>query len=204
MSDSHVMRAGALIGLPVVGIDSGEDIAEIRDVVYDAGEHRLVGFTLNKRGIFAGRLREVLPTASIAAIGADAVMVGTETDITDSASPDALASTGDAASVIGNRVLSADGTVLGEVVGVVVSTGADPAAVGYEIDPTDDAGDKMEDRAFVPISAQMAISDDNLMLPESATEFIRNDLAGFGAAVDAYRQSTIDQRDSNEHQEQDQ
>ncbi len=54
------MRAGDVPGLPVVCIDSGEDIAEIRDVIYDGAEHRLLGFTLNKRGLLAGRSKDVL------------------------------------------------------------------------------------------------------------------------------------------------
>ena len=192
MSATRVLRARDLIGLPVVTLDGGEDVAEVRDVVYDAHEHRLVGFTLNKRGMLSGRLDEVLPTDALAAIGADAVMIDDERRITESGRPQALQSTDGSASVIGNRVISADGTLLGRVVGVIVSTGDAPAAVGYEIEATDEAGDAKADRAFVPISAQIAVSDDNLMLPAEATDFIRNDLAGFGAAVDDYRRSTLD------------
>lgn len=182
---TYVIRAHDLIGLPVVAIASGEDIAEIRDVVYDAAAHRLVGFTLNKRGFFAGRMREVLPVGSVAAIGRDAVMVGSDTVIGESETPDALQSDA-GSSVIGTRVLSADGSELGKVKGVVLATGPLPAAVGYEIDVTEGADD-----VFVPISAQMVLSEDNLLLPEGATEFVRNDLAGFGAAIESYRDSTL-------------
>lgn len=183
---THVMRASELIGLPVVSIASGEDVAEIRDVIYDSDAHRLIGFTLNKRGMFSGRMKDVLPAAALAAVGADAVMVANEAAITESGTPEALDTPGATKSVLGNRVLSADGNDLGEVVGVIVATGATPAAVGYEVDPTD-----RDDNVFVPISEQMALSDDNLLLPANATEFIENDLAGFGAAVLAYRESTL-------------
>lgn len=183
---THVMRASELIGLPVVSIASGEDIAEIRDVVYDADAHQLIGFTLNKRGIFSGRMKDVLPAETLAAIGADAVMVADDAAITESATPQALDRPGAAKSVLGNRVLSADGDDLGEVVGVIVATGSTPAAVGYEVEPADSA-----DNVFVPISEQLALSDDNLLLPAEATDFIRNDLAGFGAAVVSYRESTL-------------
>jgi len=183
----HVMRASELIGLPVVSIAIGEDIAEIRDVVYDGEAHRLIGFTLNKRGIFAGRMSDVLPCEGISSIGADAVMVIDETAITDSASPSTLERSGQARSVIGNRVMSADGRVLGEVVEVIIATGTNAAAVGYEITPTDGSG-----QAFMPISAQMALSDENLIVPTEATQFIRNDLAGFGAAVTDFRKSNLE------------
>ena len=98
---THVMRAGDLIGLPVVSIATGEDVAEIRDVVYDASRHRLLGFTLNKRGFFAGRLRDVLGAGSVAAIGGDAVMVSDETAITESENPRELEDS--AATRLGDR-----------------------------------------------------------------------------------------------------
>ncbi len=180
---SHVMRASDIIGLPVVSIDSGEDIAEIRDVLYDGGEHRLLGFTLNKRGLLAGRMRDALPASSVEAIGADAVMVAGESDLAPApGGADDLAGGGEPMPIVGNRVVTADGNVLGEVVGVVVETGDEHRAVGYEI-----AADDRSDTMFVPISAQMALSATNLLLPEGATDFVRDDLAGFGAAVDDYR-----------------
>lgn len=184
---THVMRAGDLIGLPVVSIESGEDLAEVRDVVYDASRHQLLGFTLNKRGALSGRSKDVLPAGSVSAIGAAAVMVTSDSDLSESGSgPDALQSPGDATSVVGHRVLSSDGNDLGQVVGVILTTGDAPAAVGYEISSED-----KPDNAFVPISEQMSLSKDNLLLPAEATEFVRNDLAGFGAAVESYRASAL-------------
>lgn len=178
---AQVVRATEVSGLPVVTIDGGEDVAEIKDVVFDGTNHRLIGFTLNKRGFFSGALRSQLPADAIESIGAHAVMVASEGDLHEPAdAPDEL--TGDAPthSVLQNRVLSADGTDLGEVVGVILTTDDDPIAVGYEVRSTDST-------VFVPISAQMALSDDNLLIPAEATEFIHNDLAGFGASVARFR-----------------
>ena len=44
----------------------------------------------------------------------------------------------------------------------------------------------------MPISAQMALSGDNLVLPVEATDFVRNDLAGFGAAIASYRSPVLE------------
>jgi uncharacterized protein YrrD len=183
---THVMRASELIGLPVVSILTGEDVAEVRDVVYDSERHRLLGFTLNKRGFLAGRMKDVLPASALAAVGPDAVMVADEAAISDSGTPASLERPGAATSVIGNRVISAGGVSIGEVVGVLISTGHTPMAVGYEIKPVDGGGN-----VFVPISEQMALSAENLLLPAEATELIHNDLAGFGAAVEAQRASKL-------------
>ena len=68
----------AIRGLPVVTIGGGEDVAEVRDLIYDPQAGRVVGLTLNKRGFLAGRSREVLPAEQIHAIGQDAVMVQDE------------------------------------------------------------------------------------------------------------------------------
>jgi len=184
----NLVRARDVMGLPVVSIRSGEDVAEVRDVVYDGEAHQLIGFTLNKRGRFAGRLKAVLAAGSVSAIGRDAVMVDTESAIDDEAAGDAdLRDLGTARRVLGNRVLSADGSDLGEVIAVILSTGDVPCAVGYELQT-----DGRADTSFVPISAQMALSGDNLVLPVEATEFIRNDLAGFGAAIASYRSPALE------------
>ncbi len=178
----HLVRASEVGGLPVVTIDGGDDAAEIKDVVYDAASHRLIGFTLNKRGWFRGSLKAVLAADSIEGIGADAVMIANEGALTDRTdSRESLASPGDNHNVMGNTVMSADGAALGTVVDVVIETGVDPEAVGYEVQ-TD------EGSVFVPISAQMGLSGENLVVPAAATEFISNDLVGFGASVETFRQ----------------
>ena len=54
-----LMTASQIRGLPVVTIRGGEDVAEVRDVIYDPEAGRLVGLSLNQRGFLAGRRREV-------------------------------------------------------------------------------------------------------------------------------------------------
>lgn len=178
----NLMRAGEVAGLPVVTIDGGEDAAEIKDVVYNGTHHHLIGFTLNRRGWFRGSMKATLETEYVVGIGRDAVMVADETSMTaQGGASEALDSPGDDHVVIGNDVLSSSGTVLGTVVDVIIETGANPQAVGYEIE-TDDGP------LFVPSSAQMALSGSNLVVPAEAEEFTRNDLAGFGASVSSFRQ----------------
>lgn len=131
----RLLRARDLIGLPVVAIASGEDVAEIRDVVYDGEHHELIGFTLNKRGFLGGRLRAVLSAKAVVGIGDDAVMVADDAAVClNEQSPDALLHPERARPVIGNRVLSSDGTALGHVVAVVMQMGDQCEAVGYEFE----------------------------------------------------------------------
>ena len=50
-----LMTASQIRGLPVVTVRDGEDVAEVRDVIYDPEAGRLVGLSLNQRGFLAGR-----------------------------------------------------------------------------------------------------------------------------------------------------
>jgi len=181
MSQLNLIRASEVAGLPVVTIDGGEDAAEVKDVVYDASQHHLIGFTLNKRGWFRGSMKATLAADDVTGIGADAVMVPGEDCLTDqAAAPEALASPGADHDVMGNDVVSSAGIVLGKVIDVIIETGASPQAVGYEVE-TDDGS------VFIPSSAQMGLSGENLIVPAEAEEFTRNDLVGFGASVGSFR-----------------
>lgn len=185
----NLVRASEVRGLPVVTIDEGEDAAEIKDVVYDATRHHLIGFTLNKRGWFRGSMSDVLAADDIEGIGADAVMVASETVITSIENDVApLTSPADSFDVIGVGVMTSGGVALGNVVDVIIETGVDPTAVGYEVSLDDTT-------VFVPASAQMALSGDHLLVPAEADDFIANDLVGFGASVSSFRQ-LIDTRGS--------
>lgn len=183
----NLMRASEVRGLPVVTIDGGEDAAEIKDVVYDASQHHLIGFTLNKRGWFRGSLKSTLAVENVQGIGADAVMVPGEDCMDErgeSVTP--LADAKANIDVMGDDVLSSAGKVIGKVVDVIIETGAQPRAVGYEVDT--DSGS-----VFIPSSVQMSISGDNLVVPAEAEAFTRNDLVGFGASVQSFRQLLGDQ-----------
>ncbi len=183
-----LVRASAVGGLPVVTIDGGEDAAEIKDIVYDAAQHHLIGFTLNKRGWFRGSLNDILLAEDVVGIGPDAVMVPSE-DCLD-APPDAetaLSSPRSDVAVVGNDVVSSSGAVLGKVIDVIFETGRRPSAVGYEVDTANGS-------VFVPSSAQMSLSGDNLIVPAETEQFTSNDLAGFGASVSSFRQMLGDPR----------
>lgn len=178
----NLMRASEVVGLPVVTIDGGEDAAEIKDVVYDGSQHHLIGFTLNKRGWFRGSLKSTLDADNVSGIGTHAVMVPGEDCITAKGDGrEGLAAPKAQHDVIGNDVVSSSGAVLGKVIDVIIETGEAPKAVGYEVQ-TDDGS------VFVPSSAQMGLSAENLIVPAEAEEFTRNDLVGFGASVASFRE----------------
>ncbi len=183
---SLVMRAGEITGRPVVTLDTAEDIAEVKDVVFSHSNGFLVGFTLNRRGWLGGPLKQVLPWSHVHALGPDAVMVTSRDRLT---APEADAFTGgDAEDVVGGRVITDDGRELGTVTDLVLEVDAREArVVGYEIGgPTFEQGPGSDQR-YIPLPETFAVSSDALIVPASVTNFIRDDLSGFGSAVDDFR-----------------
>ena len=188
---SRLMRSSEITKRPVVTM-AGNDIAQIKDIVYSANGGTVAGFTLAGRGLFAGPLRQGLAWSAVAALGAAAVMVADEAALTpvDTVLDASSASGGSGGNVLGSRVLTDSGTDLGAVVDVVLEVeGADRGVcdvVGYEIESSEvlDAGGS---RLLIPLPDTLAASGEHLMVPASATDFVRRDLAGFGAAVADFR-----------------
>jgi len=177
-----LMTASQIRGLPVVTVRGGEDVAEVRDVIYSPEAGRLVGLTLNKRGFLAGRSREVLPAEAIHAIGEHAVMVLDDSSLV--AAEDASDDVGHPDTeryVVGNDVLTEGGASLGAVADLVLLVGSSGEVVGYQIDKTGGG------RGYIPLPAQLSVSGVALVVPNITEEFVHDDLVGLGASVDEFR-----------------
>ena len=188
---SVLLRTSEITKLPVVTF-AGEDIAQIKDVVYAADGGRVDGFTLNGRGMFAGPLKTALSWQAVVGLGPDAIVIAGEDVLTDTASLLAGAASGGRGSrdILGSQVLTDDGIALGVVVDVVIeiSGGGSSQAdvVGYEIDPAESLR-RGSNRLLIPLPDTLSASGEHLMVPAVAREFVSDDLAGFGAAVDDFR-----------------
>jgi uncharacterized protein YrrD len=180
---SVLLRAAELVKRPVVTL-AGDDVAQIKDVVYSSVSGELAGFTLNGRGIFAGPLKKTLPWPNVHGLGPAAVMIKDLDSLADRhAFEGELEGAGGA--VLGSIVLTQGGRSLGKVTDVILSvTEKTTDAVGYEIEPSDQSAPR---RQFVPLPDALSVSGEALILPDSALDFIRDDLAGFGAAVEEFR-----------------
>jgi uncharacterized protein YrrD len=177
-----------LIGLPVVTLAEGDDVAEVKDVVYDADSARLLGFTLNKRGWFRGPMKQVLPWSQVAAVGRDAVMVRDTNALTERGeAPTEVAEPATNRNVIGNVVLTDEGVELGTVADLIVELDDQATVVGYQlITPTAPSG-QHHGLMLIPLPEQISVSGDALVVPKEVEAFIRDDLTGFGGAVASFR-----------------
>jgi hypothetical protein len=92
--------------------------------------------------------------------------------------------------VLGSQVLTDSGVDLGIVIDVIVAVGETPGGqcdvVGYEIAASEALGTKGT-KLLIPLPDTIAASAEHLMVPASARDFVSHDLAGFGAAVLAFR-----------------
>jgi hypothetical protein len=72
------------------------------------------------------------------------------------------------------------------VLSVAGASGGRCDVVGYEIEASEALGTQGE-KVLIPLPDTIAASGEHLMVPASAKEFVGRDLAGFGAAVEAFR-----------------
>lgn len=178
---SRLCRAHEVMGLPVVTLDTGTAIGEVRDVLFDPSRSKVIGFTVRGRGLLSPPLVGLLPVETIRAIGRDAVMITSETGVVDGR--DGLDSAVDQqVEVIGREVVNDAGATLGEVVDVILEVErADAEVVGYEIE-----GDGR--RFIVPLGTSAPLSDDALMVPADVEQYGANGLHGFRETLDRARQ----------------
>ena len=179
-----LLRASELIGRSVVTL-GGELVAEIKDIIFERTGGRIAGFTLRNPGLFSRARKDALPWDGVHGVGRDAVMVPDETVLV-SAKELAPRKQARKADVLEDRVLTDNGRDLGRVVDVVLHGGSGLEVVGYEVEASEVLGTAGR-RVLIPLPDTVAVSGENLIVPAAATEFVSEDLAGFGAAVDAFR-----------------
>ena len=163
---NRLIKASEVMTLPVVTIDGGEDVAEVKDVIYGSEQGRLLGFTLNKRGFLRGKMKAVLPASSVTAVGPAAVMIRNADDclVSKSDAPDPVSSPDKNRNVLGNEVITEGGTKLGTVSDLIMLLGGDGEVVGYEL-----RREESTSTWFIPRPAQLALSGAALVVPTASS-----------------------------------
>lgn len=181
---SVLMRATDLIGRPLVTLD-GEDVAQIKDIVYAGASGRIAGFTLAGRGLTAGPLRRAIPWEAVHGAGRDAIMISDGKGLSDR---DEFVTRSDLREqdVLGSTVLTDTGTALGEVTDVIVEISSVADVVGYEI-RTGGGLPPSGRTLLIPLPDTLAASGEAVVVPAEATEFVVDDLSAFGTAVTSFR-----------------
>jgi uncharacterized protein YrrD len=173
-----LLRGRDVSGMPVVDISTGEDIAEVRDVIFEPERGVIAGFTLGRRGFFGRRMRQLLAVESIYSVGSHAVTVDSAQAITEPGdAPTSVTQVDRKADVTANSVLTESGRELGTVRDVVIAGGRRPRVVGFQI------GGGAAGDGFVPIDTSGAVSASTLVVPDSFENRIRTDLLGLAGEI---------------------
>lgn len=126
-----MIRATELAGRAVVDVDAAEKLGRVERVVLDPDGRRVAGFVVGKgAGIFSNDKGMLLSAAAVHAVGPDAITVhrtsATETD------EDALGDLPRVSDLVGRKVVSDQGRLLGTVDDVLIDE-TDGAIVGYTL-----------------------------------------------------------------------
>lgn len=187
---STLIRASELAQKVVVTY-GGEDVAQVKDIVYAANGGEIGSFTLAGRGLFAGPLKVALPWAAVVGLGPDAIIIESEDVLVPLAEAfeDGATSTGKA-DILKSEVLTDAGVSLGRVSDVIIGIGAPRGGqadvVGYQIDPAETLG-RGKLPLLIPLPDTLSASGEHLMVPAAAANYLTDNLAGFGSAIDAFR-----------------
>ncbi|MDQ6657015.1 MAG: PRC-barrel domain-containing protein [Actinomycetota bacterium] len=191
---STLLRASELAKLPVVTF-AGEDVAQVKDILYAADGGQINAFTLAGRSLFSGPLKVALPWAGVVGLGSDALIIQSEQQLVPLANvlsgpaddgPGAAVNRGD---IISSQVLTDQGTSLGVVSDVIIGISAGNVqadVIGYEIQPAETLG-RGQQRLLIPLPDTMSASGEHLMVPAAAANFLSDNIIGFEATVAAFR-----------------
>jgi uncharacterized protein YrrD len=173
-----LLHGSDVAGMPVVDVTSGDDLAGIGDVVFDAEAGTIRGFTLVKRSLFHGSMGAVLPVDRVLSVGTHAVMVSGPDALTDpSDAPAAVADADPGNDVVDDIVVTESGRQLGTVTDVVILGGSQPRVIGFQV-----GGGAVGD-GLIPLHAHAGVSGSALVVPDSFEARVRTDLTGLAAEL---------------------
>ncbi|MFE3323962.1 PRC-barrel domain-containing protein [Streptomyces sp. NPDC059176] len=177
------LRARDISEEPVVTL-GGEDVAQIKDVIFDPMHGNIMCFTLSGRGMLAGPLKRALLWRKVHGLGPDAVMIRDEKAMEDddTAAQEYTRAPG-SGRIIGARMMTEDGTGLGTVTDVIIEVGKSARVIGYEVDSATDTGRTV----FLPVIKPKSVSEEMVVVPACTAEFTAGDAAGLPTAADGLR-----------------
>jgi len=147
-----------LAGLAVVTLTGGERLGRIDDVVFQASSGQLIGFLVDRGGMFSKA--RFLAAAQVQGLGADALTITGETALTEAA-PSGAGETA-AKAIEGRPVLNQAGTILGKVADVTVDT--EGLSIPFLLLTTGLLDNALHGRPQLPFSEVQAIGADSVIV----------------------------------------
>ncbi len=175
-----MIRATELGGKAVVDVDAAEKLGKIDRVVLDPDARRIAGFAVVKGSSLLGTGEHlVLPASSVHAIGPDAVTVHHRQSNAASTSATDLQHLPRVSDMVGRKVVSDQGQLLGAVDDVLIDE-ADGRIIGYALSGSDlddklkhmlSKGDDRKRGGFLRADADLRAGKDLIVAPENAVSY---------------------------------
>lgn len=169
-----MIRATTLRGRSVVDLDAATKLGQIEELILDLEGRHVAGLVVTQGQALLGERHErVLPASLVNAIGPDAVTVhgGQDQDVVD----DRLDGLPWLSAIIGRKVVSHDGRLLG-VIGDVLIAPEDGSIMGYALGGHHPAGRLEElfggahetNGGYVRADAELRVGPDLIVVPDDA------------------------------------
>jgi sporulation protein YlmC with PRC-barrel domain len=181
MENRAVIRATELNGRSVVDLDSAEEVGRIDRIVLDPDTRQVAGFLVSRgAALTGGRTQMTVPASSVRAIGPDAITIHRARTV-DAGSIERLETLPKASDVIGRKVVSEDGRLLGKVDDVLIHR-ADGRIIGYTLGEVLNRleglfrRDKKDHEPYLRADAELRMGKELIVAPVGAmTEELRRD-----------------------------
>lgn len=160
-----------MMKMPVISLSDGATLGEVLDVIYNPTQGRLIAVTIPVGGgLFGGGKTLLLRTEDIFSIGQDAITVKDPNAAreVDRSAKDFGNEAGEA--VIGKRLMTEDGSFLGNVVDVLIDRES-RRIVAYEVSGGT-WNDLMRGQTDVPVEHITSIGTDVVIVPTSVKDHV--------------------------------
>ncbi|CAM5794180.1 MULTISPECIES: PRC-barrel domain-containing protein [Brevibacillus] len=158
-------KALDVVGMPVVCLDTGEEIGVIRDILFDSDNWQVAGVLLSEQGWLQSGT--YIPLGRIHAVGESCLTVSGKDAITSLDQLAASEPTGVLTGKLklkGKSVISASGNLLGRLEDVYFSADWEKI-VGYELS-NGWLADVTEGRKRLSVPPSVIIGEENLIVPD--------------------------------------
>ncbi len=163
-------KAKLVVGQDVYALDDGSRVESVKDVLVDETEDRVVGLLIETGGLLT--TSKVVPMGAIATFGPSAVMIRTRASVVPAATdPGVSQMLTRGGSLIGNRVVSEDGTQLGSVADLYFDEES-AGITGYEVSGGT-LGDLTGGSLYLPIEDVRVVGPDAVIAATAVLDRLR-------------------------------
>jgi uncharacterized protein YrrD len=167
-------------GISVIALDSGTKLGEVKELLFDLEQNQLVGILLEETGL--GRPAKAVPCSNTRSIGPDAVMIDSESAVTDADAHDQIGRVlKQERAIEGKQLYTEDGKNLGKIVDIHFDERTGKIE-GYTVSGGIFA-DAYTGRSFIAAPKTMKVGKDVTIVPADVTPIIEEQTRGLRGAA---------------------